>query len=77
MKNLHYTLIDLFFAGSDTVSSTLGWALLYLSLWPEKQVKVQQEIDSKIGPRSVIPSMEHRPGSVSNLSVTNCIPKNS
>ncbi|CAG7832972.1 unnamed protein product [Allacma fusca] len=59
MKNLHYTLIDLFFAGSDSMSSTLGWSFLYLSMWPEVQKKVQREIDAVIGPLR-LPSSEDK-----------------
>jgi len=60
VKNLHYTLIDMFFAGSDTMSSTLGWAFLYLSIWPDVQKKVHQELDRVIG-RSRSTCLEDRP----------------
>ncbi|XP_035709480.1 cytochrome P450 2C23 isoform X2 [Folsomia candida] len=43
----------------NTMSSSLGWALLYLSMWPDKQAKVHREIDAEIG-RSRIPSIEDR-----------------
>jgi len=49
VKNLQYTLIDIFFAGSDTLSSTLGWAFLYLAIWPDIQQKVYEEILKVVG----------------------------
>eukprot|EP00058_Branchiostoma_floridae_P002572 XP_002588060.1 hypothetical protein BRAFLDRAFT_59209 [Branchiostoma floridae] len=52
-------VVDLFFAGFDTTSNTLQWALLYMILHPDIQEKVQQEIDSVIG-RNQDPSMVHR-----------------
>lgn len=59
MKNLHYTLLDLFFAGSDTLSSTLGWTFLYLAVDPKIQDKVQQEIDEVVG-KSRLPCLEDK-----------------
>ena len=40
--NLMNTLLDLFFAGSETTSSTLTWGILYLILNPDKQVSHSQ-----------------------------------
>ncbi|XP_078619192.1 cytochrome P450 2U1-like [Branchiostoma floridae x Branchiostoma japonicum] len=50
---------QLFLAGTDTTSTTLRWALLYMILHPDIQEKVQQEIDSVLGPNQE-PSMAHR-----------------
>ncbi|CAH1269317.1 CYP2U1 [Branchiostoma lanceolatum] len=50
---------QLFLAGTDTTSTTLRWALLYMILHPDIQEKVQQEIDSVLGPNQE-PSMVHR-----------------
>ncbi|NWW74152.1 CP2DH protein, partial [Climacteris rufus] len=48
-KNLRLVALDLFTAGSETTSTTLRWALLYMLLHPEIQKKVQAEIDKVIG----------------------------
>ncbi|XP_035711491.1 cytochrome P450 2C15 [Folsomia candida] len=59
LRNLHYTLLDLFFASSDTISSTLGWAFTYLACYPKVQAKIQMEIDQCVG-RSRMPCIEDR-----------------
>ncbi|XP_059087981.1 cytochrome P450 2C15-like [Tigriopus californicus] len=43
------TLIDLFFAGSETTSSTLTWGIVYLIRNPDIQSNIQQELDDVIG----------------------------
>ncbi|NXQ22950.1 CP2DK protein, partial [Peucedramus taeniatus] len=55
-RNLRLVTMDLFTAGSETTSTTLRWALLYMLLHPEIQSKVQAEIDRVIG-RERPPSM--------------------
>ncbi|NWS16813.1 CP2D3 protein, partial [Pachyramphus minor] len=47
--NLRLVAADLFGAGSETTTTTLRWALLYMLLHPEIQSKVQAEIDQVIG----------------------------
>ncbi|XP_023650403.2 cytochrome P450 2J2-like [Paramormyrops kingsleyae] len=58
--NLTLCALDLFLAGTETTSTTLRWALLYMSKYPEITERVQDEIDSVIG-RSRQPSMADRP----------------
>jgi cytochrome P450 len=52
-------LLDLFVAGSETSSSILQWAMLYMIMWPEVQAKVQEEIDSVIG-KGRAPTLEDK-----------------
>ncbi|NXU52986.1 CP2DH protein, partial [Turnix velox] len=56
-NNLRLVTLDLFTAGSETTSTTLRWAILYMVLHPEIQRKVQAEIDNVIG-RDRSPTME-------------------
>ncbi|XP_070687941.1 cytochrome P450 2J2-like [Pempheris klunzingeri] len=58
-ENLVICVLDLFAAGSETTSTTLRWAFLYMAKYPEIQAKVQAEIEQMIG-RSRQPSMEDR-----------------
>ncbi|KAM6441331.1 cytochrome P450 2U1 [Liasis olivaceus] len=46
---LFFIIGDLFVAGTDTTSNTLLWSLLYMSLHPQEQRNVQEEIDVVIG----------------------------
>ncbi|XP_034359477.1 cytochrome P450 2J4-like [Arvicanthis niloticus] len=48
-ENLICSTLDLFIAGTETTSTTLRWALLYMTLNPEVQEKVHTEIDGMIG----------------------------
>ncbi|XP_029473970.1 cytochrome P450 2J2 [Rhinatrema bivittatum] len=47
--NLLQSTLDLFVAGTETTSTTLRWALLYMVIKPEVQEQVQAEIDRVIG----------------------------
>ncbi|XP_028711581.1 cytochrome P450 2J3-like isoform X3 [Peromyscus leucopus] len=47
--NLICSTLDLFLAGTETTSTILRWALLYMAINPEVQEKVQAEIDRVIG----------------------------
>jgi len=53
-------LLDLFLAGSETTSTTLTWAVLYMTRYPDIQEKVQKEIDSVVG-LNRSPSMMDKP----------------
>ncbi|KAK6166913.1 hypothetical protein SNE40_023514 [Patella caerulea] len=48
-SNTRRIILDLFFAGSDTTSTTLDWAMLFMILHPKVQKKCQEEIDSVVG----------------------------
>ncbi|XP_069508832.1 cytochrome P450 2D15-like [Ambystoma mexicanum] len=67
-QNLLVTTLDLYGAGTDTLSTTLRWALLYMLLYPDVQRRVHEEIDSVIG-RDRKPTMEDQ----SNMPYTNAV----
>lgn len=52
-SDIFSTLQDFLGAGFDTSSSTLEWIILYLGHYQQIQEKIQKEIDSVIGTRSV------------------------
>ena len=60
IENLAANLADLFVAGSETTSTTLTWAVLYMVRNKEIQLKVQKELDSAIG-RYRLPSLADKP----------------
>ena len=51
--------IDLLFAASTTVSSTLNFALAFLLNYPKIQTKMQQELDKVVG-RDRLPTLDDR-----------------
>ncbi|KAM6219190.1 cytochrome P450 2J2-like [Rhynchocyon petersi] len=67
-ENLVCSTLDLFVAGTETTSTTLRWALLYMALNPEIQEKVQAEIDKVIG-QAQQPSIANR----DNMPYTNAV----
>lgn len=50
--NLESCLQDLLIAGTDTTSTGLTWAMLYMVIRPDVQRRVQAEIDAVVGKKS-------------------------
>ncbi|XP_072028132.1 cytochrome P450 2J4-like [Amphiura filiformis] len=48
-SNLIATVRAFFSAGTDTVASTLRWAILYMMAFPKIQDRIHQELDSVVG----------------------------
>jgi len=59
VQSLQAVLDDFFFAGTDTSSTTLSWAILYLLRYSEVQDKLHAEIDRVVG-KSRFPSLTDR-----------------
>lgn len=49
IENLKNVLFDLFLAGSETTSTTLTWAALYMVRYPKVQARVQAELETVVG----------------------------
>ncbi|GMR46013.1 hypothetical protein PMAYCL1PPCAC_16208 [Pristionchus mayeri] len=54
------TSADFYFAGMETTSNTLRWALLYLAKYQDVQDKLRSEIDAVIG-KDRLPSLADKP----------------
>ncbi|XP_067391508.1 cytochrome P450 2J2-like isoform X2 [Emydura macquarii macquarii] len=67
-EDLLFSTLDLFFAGTETTSTTIRWALLYMAIYPDVQERVQAEIDRVIG-QSRQPGMDDR----DNMPYTNAV----
>ncbi|CAM4715378.1 cytochrome P450 2J6-like [Lepidochelys kempii] len=52
--NLVQTIFDLFLAGTETTTTTMRWAVLYMMAYPDIQEKVQKELDAVLGPSKLI-----------------------
>ncbi|XP_030582480.1 cytochrome P450 2J2-like [Archocentrus centrarchus] len=59
LSSLFACTMDLFFAGTETTTTTLYWGLLYMIYYPDIQERVQAEIDAVVG-SSRQPSMSDR-----------------
>nr|XP_060639615.1 cytochrome P450 2G1-like [Anolis sagrei ordinatus] len=68
MDNLVLTVLNLFTAGTETISSTLRYALLLMMKYPEVEAKVHQEIDSVVGANRT-PAVKDR----MNMPYTNAV----
>lgn len=44
-----FAIEQMYGAGVSTTAKSIRWALLYMCLYPDKQVKVHEEIDREIG----------------------------
>merc|ERR1712141_146058 len=51
IEQLTTTMLDFFAAGSETTSTTLMWAIMFMVLYPKVQDKCQKEIDEKLQDR--------------------------
>eukprot|EP00058_Branchiostoma_floridae_P017177 XP_002602665.1 hypothetical protein BRAFLDRAFT_210347 [Branchiostoma floridae] len=57
-ENVLYLTGDLFLAGTETTTNTLLWSLLFMTLYPDVQTKVHDEIDAVVGEN--MPALSHR-----------------
>ncbi len=69
LNSLLGTMLDLFIAGSDTTSTSLVWAILYMIQHPDIQTRVQEELDSVFG-RSSMPNLS---ATTKELPYTNAV----
>ncbi|KAK9500817.1 hypothetical protein O3M35_002007 [Rhynocoris fuscipes] len=60
--------LDMFMAGSETTTKSLGFGFLYMLLYPEVQAKARAELDAVVG-RDRLPKLVDRP----NLPYVECI----
>lgn len=60
LQNLTTCCLELFYAGSETTSGTLSFAILCLATHPDVQEKLQKELDSHINKKHGTPSYADR-----------------
>ncbi|XP_075425554.1 cytochrome P450 2J4-like [Ascaphus truei] len=53
-ENMTQVLVDFFISGSETITTTLCWAILYMVAYPDIQEKVQRELDGAFGSSQTI-----------------------
>uniref|UniRef100_A0A8C6X6I4 Uncharacterized protein n=1 Tax=Naja naja TaxID=35670 RepID=A0A8C6X6I4_NAJNA len=59
-NNLANSIFDFFIAGTETIATTLHWALVYMVAYPDIQAKVQKELDDVLGSSSRLISCSDR-----------------
>ncbi|XP_053166633.1 cytochrome P450 2J4-like isoform X2 [Hemicordylus capensis] len=67
-QNMIQSIFDLFLGGTETSSTTLCWALLYMVLYPDIQAKVQKEMDAVVASGQMICYEDRK-----NLPYTNAV----
>lgn len=50
-RQIQQMIADLFSAGTETVQTTLRWAVIFALREPELQYRVQKELDTVVGPK--------------------------
>ena len=59
-ESILFWVLDLFAGGTETTTTTLRWALLFMVNNPKVQHKVQEELDRLVG-EDEYPSLAHKP----------------
>lgn len=58
-KDLYMLILDIFFAGKETTSSSLNWLFYYMATYTHVQRKMQAEIDEVL-PRGTLAELQDR-----------------
>uniref|UniRef100_A0A8D0L8G9 Cytochrome P450 family 2 subfamily AB member 21 n=1 Tax=Sphenodon punctatus TaxID=8508 RepID=A0A8D0L8G9_SPHPU len=66
--NMVQTVVDLLLGGTETTTTTLCWALLYMLKYPDIQEKVQKEMKAVLEPSQIIHYEDRK-----NLPYTNAV----